>query len=77
MMSHQIWHAFYFQGFAPSAPPTRSEVIKAENEEAAAEVARARLGDCKRVNLETPGWVARKSRIILADDGEAYGLYVH
>ncbi len=76
-MSHQIWHAFYFQGFAPSMAPIRSEVIEADTEDAAAAVARAHLGDCKRVNLETPGWDVRKSRIILADESEAYGLYMH
>ncbi len=75
-MRQQIWHAFYFQAFNPSLPPTRSEVIEADTEDAAAEVARARLGDSKRVNLESPGWTTRKSRIILADDSEAYGLYV-
>ena len=40
-MSHQIWHAFYYDRSGDSALPCRSEVIEAASEEAAARVARA------------------------------------
>ena len=68
-MSHQIWHAFYFDRTAASAPPCRSEVIEADNEEAAANVARAHLGACMRVSLEAAPWTQRKQTIIHAGDG--------
>jgi hypothetical protein len=64
---HQIWHAFYYDRTGPSAP-CRSEVIEASSEEAAARVARAHLGECKRVSLEAAPWMQRKSRVIFAED---------
>jgi len=67
-MSHQIWHAFYYDRTAESAPPCRYEVIEAANEEAAARVAREHLGGCKRVHLESPRWMQEKSVDIVADE---------
>jgi hypothetical protein len=66
-MSHQIWHAFYYDCEAQSAPPCRSEVIEADSEEAAARVARDHLGGCERVSLEAPPWMQRKTRLIHAE----------
>jgi hypothetical protein len=67
-MSHQIWHAFYYDRTAESAPPCRSEVIEADNEEAAVRVAREHLHGCKRVSLESPRWMQGTSLIIVADE---------
>jgi protein subunit release factor A len=76
-MSHQIWHAFYYDRVGDHAPPCRSEVIQAANEEAAAKVARAHLGDCKRATLEAASWMERVSRVIYAEDGERRRAYLH
>jgi hypothetical protein len=67
-MSHQIWHAYYYDRTTESAPPVRSEVIEADNEEAAARVAREHLGGCVRVHLEAPRWMEVKSVVIVADE---------
>jgi hypothetical protein len=67
-MSNHIWHAFYFDGLANSAPPVRTELIEAETEDAAAEVARDHLGRCKRVELAPPRWEPPSVRVILADE---------
>ncbi len=67
-MTHQIWHAFYFDRAGASAAPCRTEVIEAANEEAAAQVARAHLGQCTRATLEAAPWMQRKKLIILAED---------
>jgi len=76
MSHHQIWHAFYYDRSGPSAAPCRSEVIEAVNEEAAASVARAHLGECKRVSLEAAPWMSRKNRIIFAEE-ERRTAYMH
>jgi len=75
-MSHQIWHAFYYDR-GEAAPPCRSEVIEASSEEAAALVARAHLGECMRVSLESASWTNRVSRTIYAEDGERRKAYLH
>ena len=67
-MTHQIWHAFYFDGFLSSLPPVRTEVIEAESVDEAAEVAKTHLGKCKRVDIATPRWAGNSVRVILADD---------
>jgi hypothetical protein len=72
-MSHQIWHAFYFDRAGASAAPCRSEVIKADSEEAAARVARAHLAGCDRASLEAAPWMQRKKLIIRAEDGRGAG----
>ncbi len=66
-MSHQIWHAFYYDRTAATSP-CRSEVIEADNEEAAARIAREHLGACERVSLEGAPWMQRKGRIIHASE---------
>ena len=76
-MSHQIWHAFYYDRAADSAPPCRSEVIEADNEEAAARVAREHLQGCKRVSLEAPRWTQGKSVIIVADEKDRQPSTLH
>ena len=38
-MTHHIWHAFYFEGFGTSGPPVRTELIEADSEEEAVEIA--------------------------------------
>ncbi len=75
-MSHQIWHAFYYDRSGVTAP-CRSEVIEAASEEAAERVARAHLGGCERVSLEAAPWMQRKSRIIFAVEGESRQRYLH
>ncbi len=65
-MSHQIWHAFYFDNEV-SGVPTRSEVIEAASEEDAARQARDRLGGCHRVCLEGASWTDRKHLMIEAE----------
>lgn len=64
-MSHQIWHAFYFDSKV-SAMPSRSEVIEASNEADAARQARDRLGGCVRVSLEAASWTERGRLLIEA-----------
>jgi hypothetical protein len=70
-MSNHIWHAFYFEGPANLAPPVRTELIEAETEDAAAEVAKDHLGRCKRVELAPPRWEPSSVRVILADEEAA------
>jgi hypothetical protein len=67
-MTHHIWHAFYFEGFASSGPPVRTELIEADSEDEAAEVAKGHLGPCKRVDLSPPRWEQARTRVILADE---------
>ena len=67
-MTNHIWHAFYFEGFASSGPPVRTELIEAESEDEAAKVAKGHLGPCKRVDLEPPRWEAPHTRVILAEE---------
>ena len=68
-MAHsQIWHAFYYDRSGSHAAPCRTEVIEAASEEAAARVARAHLGECKRVSLESPAWVHGGARVIFAEE---------
>ena len=76
-LSHQIWHAFYYDRSALSAAPCRSEVIEADDEEAAARVARAHLGQCKRVSLEAAPWMNRTRRVIVAQESERRPSYLH
>jgi hypothetical protein len=76
-MSHQIWHAFYYDRAAESAPPCRSEVIEADNEEAAARVAREHLHGCARVSLEAPRWAPGRSLIIVADEKDRRPSTLH
>jgi hypothetical protein len=75
-MTHQIWHAFYYDRASASAAPCRTEVIEAANEEAAARVARAHLGECMRASLEAAPWMQRKKLDILAGDIGPAG-YLH
>jgi hypothetical protein len=76
-MSHQIWHAFYYDRAGDFAPPCRSEVIEAVSEEAAVRVARAHLGECNRATLEAASWMQRVSRVIFADNGQRQDAYLH
>jgi hypothetical protein len=76
-LSHQIWHAFYYDRSGQSVPPCRSEVIQAANEEAAARVARAHLGECQRVTLEAAHWMQPTTRVIFAEEGERRRTYLH
>jgi hypothetical protein len=76
-MSHQIWHAFYYDRGGEFAPPCRSEVIEAASEEAAARVARSHLAGCSRVSLEAAPWMHRVTRVIYAAEGERRGAYLH
>jgi hypothetical protein len=76
-MTNHIWHAFYFEGSASTGPPVRTELIEAESEEEAAEVAKSHLGDCKRVDLAPPRWEAPTLRVILAENGESEKPSVH
>ena len=64
-MSHQIWHAFYFDS-AVAGMPSRSEVIEASSEEDAARQARNRLRGCVRVSLEGASWTERRHLTIVA-----------
>ena len=65
-MSHQIWHAFYFDTEG-AGMPTRSEVIEAASEEDAARQARERLGGSVRVSIEGASWTDRKHLMIVAE----------
>jgi hypothetical protein len=76
-MSHQIWHAFYYDRSGEFAPPCRSEVIEAASEEAAALVAKSHLGECSRVRLEAAPWMLRVTRVIYAAEAEPRGAYLH
>jgi hypothetical protein len=76
-MSHQIWHAFYYDRSGESAPPCRSEVIEAASEEAAVRVAKSHLGECNRVSLEAAPWMHRVTRVIYAAEGERGPAYLH
>jgi hypothetical protein len=76
-LTNHIWHAFYFEGFANVGPPARTELIEAESEDAAAQVAKAHLGRCKRVDLTPPRWETPKLRVILAEEGEAPRVSLH
>jgi hypothetical protein len=76
-MTNHIWHAFYFEGFAISGPPVRTELIEAGSEDEAAEVAKGHLGLCKRVDLTPPRWEASKLRVILAEEGRSDKPSVH
>lgn len=76
-MSHQIWHAFYYDRAGEHAAPCRSEVIAADNEEAAERVAREHLGGCLRATLETASWMARVNRVIYAEEGDRRRAYLH
>jgi hypothetical protein len=76
-MTSHIWHAFYFEGSESSGPPVRTELIEAESEEEAAEVAKGHLGHCKRVDLTPPRWEASKLRVIFAEEGGSDEPSVH
>jgi len=62
------WHAYYFNGTENSRPPTRTELIEAECENDAAEIAKSHMGRCKRVDIVGPRWASFQSRVILAGD---------
>jgi hypothetical protein len=76
-MTHHIWHAFFFEGFANSGPPVRTELIEADSEDEAAKVARDHLGNCKRVDLAAPRWEQPHTRVILAEEGGSEKAWVH
>ncbi len=76
-MTNHIWHAFYFEGFGDSGPPVRTELIEAESEDKAVEVAKGHLGRCKRVDLAPPRWEARQVRVILAEEDGPGRVSVH
>jgi hypothetical protein len=76
-MTNHIWHAFYFEGSASSGPPVRTELIEAESEDEAAEVAKGHLGHCKRVDLAPPRWEGPTLRVILAEEGGSDKPSVH
>ncbi len=76
-MSQQIWHVFYYDRPEYSAAPCRSEVIEADNEEAAAKVAQSHLGACKRASLEAPPWMHRTNRVIFAEGGDRRRSFLH
>jgi hypothetical protein len=76
-MTNHIWHAFYFDGLAISGPPVRTELIEAESEDQAAEVAKGHLGHCKRVDLAPPRWERPHVRVIFAEEGGAEKASVH
>ncbi len=63
------WQAYYFNSFANSLPPVRTELIEAENVDDAAKVATSHMGRCKRVDIASPRWEAPQSRVILAREG--------
>ncbi len=75
-MTNTTWQAFYFEGFDNAHPPSRTEMIEAESEDAAAKIARSHMGRCKRVDIEAPRWEPAQTRVILAPDdpggGEAW-----
>jgi len=76
-MTNHIWHAFYFEGFANSGPLVRTELIEAESEDEAAEVAKDHLGGCKRVDLSPPRWEQTKVRVIFAEGDGSENVSVH
>jgi len=76
-MTHQIWHAFYYDRSSEHSAPCRSEVIEAPSEEAAARVAQAHLGGCKRVSLEAAPWMHRVNRVIYAEEDDRRRSYLH
>ena len=76
-MSHHIWHAFYYDRPGEAAPPCRSEVFEAVSAAAAARVARAHMGECRRVSLESAPWMHRANRVIFAEAGERRRAYLH
>jgi hypothetical protein len=76
-MTHHIWHAFFFEGFACSGPPVRTELIEADSEDEAAKVAKEHLGNCKRVDLAAPRWEHPHTRVILAEEGGSEKVWLH
>lgn len=70
-MTNVPWHVYYFDGFENSRPPTRTELIEAESEDDAANVARSHMGRCKRVDIVGPRWAFSETRVILARDDVA------
>jgi hypothetical protein len=72
-MSTIPWNAYYYDGLETSSPPTRTEVIEAECENDAAQVARSHMGRSKRVEIVGPRWANSQSRVIVAGD-DARGL---
>ena len=76
-MSHQIWHAFFFEGLSAAAAPVRTEVIEADTDDEAVKLARDHLGDCKRVALEAPRWEGYRAMVIFADETDTSSSSLH
>ena len=51
-MTNHIWHAGFISKVSPKAgPPVRTELIEAESEDEAAEVAKGHLGQCVSASI--------------------------
>ena len=55
-MTQPAWHAYYYEGLDTAHPPVRTEWIEAVSEDQAAQIARGRMGHCRRVELLRPRW---------------------
>lgn len=69
-MSDLVWQAFYFDGFENRLPPTLNEMIKAENIEEAAKIAKSHMGSCKRAEIVSPRWEPAQHRVVFAQAHE-------
>jgi hypothetical protein len=65
-MTHAAWQAHYFASIENSSPPERTELIEAESEDKAAEVARSHMGFCKRVEISDSHRESSHIRVIVA-----------
>jgi hypothetical protein len=57
-MAQAMWHATFFDTLDVRAPAARIEVIHADDEAAAGQLAVARMGRCMRVYVTRPIWGA-------------------
>jgi hypothetical protein len=57
-MAKSTWHAYYFDSFDNTLPPTRTETIQAESEDDAGRIATQLMGRSMRVHVTRPLWGA-------------------
>ena len=64
-MAHPAWHAYYYEGLDTAHPPVRTEWIEAVSEDQAAQIARGRMGRCRRVELMRPRWEGSEGPVVV------------
>jgi hypothetical protein len=67
-MTQPAWHAYYYEGLDTAHPPVRTEWIEAVSEDQAAQIARGRMGHCRRVELLRPRWEGSQGPIVVLSD---------